>query len=66
MEKVAYINVSYQLIIYPQDIGLSNQVDEETFRKVINKFTDSLLAGEITLDEDLPSEIETEIEGFEE
>lgn len=66
MEKVAYINVSYQLIIYPQDIGLSNQVDEKTFRKVINKFTDSLLAGEITLDENLPSEIETEIEGFEE
>lgn len=66
MEKVAYISVSYQLIIYPQDIGLSNQVDEKTFRKVINKFTDSLLAGEITLDKDLPSEIETEIEGFEE
>ena len=63
MAKQARITLKYELLIYPSDFHLSDDIDDKTLRKIIDAYADYFIQ-EINKYTDLmPDEIITEIDG---
>ena len=63
MAKQARITLTYEILAYPSDFYLSDDIDDKTFRKIIDAYADYFIQ-EINKHTDLmPDEIITEIDG---
>jgi hypothetical protein len=61
--KQARITLTYEILAYPSDFHLSDDIDNKTFRKIIDAHADYFIQ-EINKHTDLmPNEITTEIDG---
>lgn len=63
MAKQARITLTYEILAFPSDFQLSDDIDNKTFRKIIDAHADYFIQ-EINKYTDLmPDEITTEIDG---